>query len=93
MLTIEQFHHPDLAAAYMAHYVDAPLYYHGALLGMMAEQGVLHAENTETMTLQFYAPFYLLMTVCDRDPSREADAVRMLEDHIRQFNKHYGRTV
>ena len=93
MLTIEQFHHPDLAAAYMKQYVDAPLYYHGTLLEMMAEQGILQTENTETMTLQFYAPFYMLLTVCDRDPAREEDAVRMLEEHIRQFNRLYRRTV
>ena len=45
------------------------------------------------MTLQFYAPFYTLMTVCDRDPEREAESVQILEDHIRQFNKLYGRAV
>ncbi|MBR0266011.1 MAG: TetR/AcrR family transcriptional regulator [Clostridia bacterium] len=93
MLTIEQFSHPELAAVYTAQYVDAPLYYHGALLGLMAQQGVLQAENTETMTIQFFAPFYLLMTVCDRDPAREKDAVRILEDHIRQFDKLYRRTI
>jgi hypothetical protein len=33
------------------------------------------------------------MTVCDRDPAREKDAVRILEDHIRQFDKLYRRTI
>ena len=35
----------------------------------------------------------MMMTVCDRDPDREPDAIRMLENHIRQFNKLYGRSV
>ena len=93
MLTVEQFRNPELAAAYMNRYVDDPLRYHGALLGLIAEQGVLRTDDVETMTLQFYAPFYMMLTVCDRDPAREPEAVRMLENHIRQFNKLYGRSV
>ena len=93
MLTLEQFRNPELAATYMTHYVDMPLYYHGTLLGLMVQQGVLQAGDTETMTLQFYAPFYLFMTICDRDPAREESAVRALEEHIRQFNQLYRRTV
>ena len=93
MLTIEQFQHKDLADAYMRQYMDDPMRYHAALLKQAVDLGVLQTDNAEIMTLQFYAPFYMLMTVCDRDPSREQDAVRSLEDHIRQFNKLYGRTV
>lgn len=93
MLTIEQFHNRELADAYMRQYMDDPMYYYTALLKQAVDQGVLQTDNVEIMTLQFYAPFYTLMTVCDRDPEREAEAVRILENHIRQFNKLYGRTV
>ena len=93
MLTIEQFHNQDLADAYMRQYMDDPMGYFRMLLQSATDQGVLRTDSVEVMTLQFYAPFYMLMTVCDRDPGREADAVRMLEDHIRQFNKIYGRKV
>ena len=91
MLTIEQFHDPKLAAAYMKQYVDDPLSYQGMLLGMMVSAGVLQAENVEIMTLHFYAPIYMLLTICDRDPEREADALKTLEAHIRQFNRLYAR--
>ena len=91
MLTIEQFHDKELSAAYMRQYVDDPLYYHGALLGLSVQQGVLQTDNVEIMTMQFYAPFYLYLTVCDRDPGREPEAIRILEAHIRQFNHLYGR--
>ena len=93
MLTIEQFHNRELAEVYMNHHVDDPLRYHGALLGLIAERGILQTDDVETMTLQFYAPFYMMITVCDRDPDREPDAIRMLENHIRQFNRLYGRSV
>jgi AcrR family transcriptional regulator len=91
MLTIEQFHDKELATAYMKQYVDDPLSYQGMLLGLMASSGVLQTENVEIMTLHFYAPIYLLLTVCDREPEREAQSLKTLEEHIRQFNRLYSR--
>ncbi|MBO4389528.1 MAG: TetR/AcrR family transcriptional regulator [Lachnospiraceae bacterium] len=92
MLTIEQFRDPSLGAAYSKLYVDDPLTYQGQLLAILVSAGVLHGESTETMALHFYSPLYLLLTICDRDPSREEEAIRILEGHIREFNRLYGRT-
>jgi AcrR family transcriptional regulator len=91
MLTIEQFHDKKLADAYMKQYVDDPLSYQGMLLGMMAAAGILQTDNVEIMTLHFYAPIYMLLTVCDREPKREKAALKTLEAHIREFNRLYGR--
>ncbi len=91
MLTIEQFSNPELAKVYMDLYVDMPLSYQGMLLGMVAKSGMLHTDNVEIMTLHFYAPIYMLLTVCDRDPGREKDALKLLDEHIKQFNQIYGR--
>ena len=91
MLTIEQFHAKKLADVYMKQYVDDPLSYQGMLLGLMASAGVLQTEDPEIMTLHFYAPIYMLLTVCDCEPKREAKALKTLEAHIRQFNKIYAR--
>lgn len=93
MLTIEQFHDKQLADVYMKQYVDDPLSYQGMLLGMIASSGVLQTDNVEIMTLHFYAPIYMLLTICDRDPSREEESLKILKEHIRQFNKLYSRKV
>ena len=91
MLTIEQFHDKQLADVYMKQYVDDPLSYQGILLGMIVSSGVLQTDNVEIMTLHFYAPIYMLLTICDRDPSREEESLKILKEHIRQFNKLYSR--
>ena len=91
MLTMSAYQDKALSEAYMKHYVDDPLSYQGMLLELMVQEGVLHTENIEIMTLHFYAPIYMLLTVCDRDPAREEGAVEILEKHIRQFNRLYGR--
>lgn len=92
MLTIEQFNSKELAGIYTKLYVDDPLSYQSMLLGMVAAAGMLHTDNVKIMTLHFYAPIYFLLTMCDRDPERETEALKTLDEHIIQFNRHYGRT-
>ena len=91
MLTLEQFKDKDLARVYSEQYFDKPLSYQGMLLGLLVAQGLLVTENVPIMTLQFYAPVYMLLTVCDREPDRETEALKLIEEHIRQFDKLYGR--
>ncbi|MCR4598692.1 MAG: TetR family transcriptional regulator [Acetatifactor sp.] len=92
MLTIEQFHDKELASVYMKQYYDDPLSYQGMLLGMLVAQGILQTENVQVMTLHFYAPLYMLLTACDREPEREEEAIQILTAHFRQFDRIYGRT-
>lgn len=91
MLTLEQFHDPELARVYSRIYVDDPLSYQGMLFGFMVTSGVLKTDNVQIMTLHFYAPIYYLLTICDREPDREPEALKMLDDHIKQFDRIYGR--
>ena len=91
MLTLEQFQNKELAKVYSQQYIDMPLTYQGMLFGLLVAQGLLATVNVPVMTLQFYAPIYMLLTVCDREPDREQEALNILEEHIRQFDKLYGR--
>ena len=91
MLTIEQFHEKDLAKVYSKLYVDDPLSYQGMLFGFMVTAGVLKTENVQVMTLHFYAPIYFMLTVCDREPEREPEMLKLLDEHIKQFDRLYGR--
>ena len=91
MLTLEQFHDTELAKAYSKLYVDDPLSYQGMLFGFMVNAGVLKTDNVQIMTLHFYAPIYYLLTICDREPDRESEALKLLDEHIRQFDRLYGR--
>lgn len=91
MLTLEQFHDPELARVYSRIYVDDPLSYQGMLFGFMVTAGVLKTDNVQIMTLHFYAPIYYLLTICDREPDREPEALKMLDEHIKQFDRIYGR--
>lgn len=89
MLTIEQFSNKELAELFSHQYFNEPLKYQTGLLQLLIMQGYMKNEDANVMALQFFAPIYLLMTVCDREPQREAEALQILEKHIRQFNRMY----
>ncbi len=90
MLTLEQYKNKELAALYTKHYVDDPVAYQSMLFALLGKANTLVAENTKIMALQFYAPIFLMLTVCDRHPEREAEALALIEQHVRQFARLYG---
>ena len=89
LLTIEQFQNSELAAMFTKQYADDPLSYQGMLFSMLTQAGVMQPSDPKIMALQFYAPIHLLLTICDRQPEREPEALILLEQHIRQFNECY----
>ena len=89
MLTIEQFHDSELATLCTKQYVDGPLDYQTMLFQMLCGESILRKEDPQIMALQFYAPIYLLLTMCDREPTKEEEAMAYLERHIRQFQRIY----
>lgn len=91
MLTIEQFRDVDLSLLYQKQYVDDPLSYQAAMFSLLSAKGYLLQENADIMALHFYAPIYMLLTVCDRQPERENEILQLIEQHIRQFNRLYNK--
>ena len=91
MLTIEQFQNSELAEIFTKQYADEPLNYQSAMFSILCADGVLKEYNPDVMALQFYAPIYMILTMCDRQPQREGELVTLLENHIRQFSKIYSR--
>lgn len=91
MLTIEQYRNRELALLYSRQYADDPLSYQSAVFSLMLGAGVFRPEDPYIMAMHFYAPIYLLLTMCDRQPEREQEALEVLEKHIRQFSRLYQK--
>ncbi len=89
LLTMEQYHNPELAMLYSNQYFNDPLSYQGELFHIFIAAGKFKQVNPQILALHFYAPIYTLLTVCDRQPEREEEALYMLEEHIKQFNQIY----
>ncbi len=91
MLTIEQFHDTELSEFYSRQYFDEPLKYQKDMFSLLIDKGIFKDESADIMALQFYSPIYTLITLCDRHPERESEALKMLEEHIKQLNCVYLR--
>ncbi len=89
MLAVEQFHNPRLGELYARQYVEDPLAFQGALFGLLMQGGHLRAGDATAMALHFYAPVFLLLTLCDSQPDQEPEALRMLERSIQEFLRTY----
>ena len=91
MLTLEQFRNPDLAKLYTKQFFTDPVEYQANIFTLLCSMGKLKKADPKVMALQFYSPIYTLLTVCDRNPKMEKKAIKMLEEHIKQFNCNYGK--
>lgn len=93
LLTIEQFRDSELADLYTKQYFDGPLSYQGELFRILIAKGKFKQADAGILALQFYAPIYTLLTVCDRQPDREQEALKLIAAHIRQFNINYSEGI
>ena len=91
MLTIEQFHDSELAVLYSKQYVEGPLAYQSGLFYLLGLQNKLKDNDPNIMAIHFYSPIYLMLTLCDREPQKEKEALQIIEQHIRQFNHLYKK--
>ena len=90
VLTLEQFNNPELSKLYTRQFYEDPIEYQAQLFAMLIKGKKLKGSDPKLMALQFYSPIYLLLTVCDRDPAYEKEAMKILEKHIRDFNQSHA---
>lgn len=85
LMTIEQYRSPELSALYTARYVERLVDYHEKLFAGLISIGVLKNREVHSMALQYTCPILALLSICDRQPERETQAMAQIEAHIRQF--------
>jgi len=91
MLSIERYNNRELATQYAWQNVGFPISYQSAVFGLMIRAGAAIPEHPQIMALQYYAPVYMYITLCDCQPEREAEAIKILEEHFRQFIRLYSK--
>ena len=89
MLTIEQFQNPQMASLQTKqNYTDVMRYFTG-LVRFLIRQGRLTDSDPEIMAAQLCLPISMWLGLCDREPDREGEIMRLIERHIRQFFEIY----
>lgn len=91
LLTIEQFQNETLKRIQSKQSYEDVLKYNTGLIRFLIREGILREDDPEIMAAQFAWPISMWMTLCDREPEREAEAMELMDKHIRQFFRIYGK--
>ena len=83
MMTLEQFRSPELAALFSERYVDRMISYHAEIFRSLIAGGEIRDEDPDTLAWMYVSPVITLLSVCDRQPEREAESLAKLDAHVR----------
>lgn len=90
MMTIEQFRSPELAALYSERYVDRMVEYHANIFRNLIAVGEIANLNAVTLAYTYVSPVITLLGVCDRQPEREEECLKKLDEHVKLFFDTYN---
>lgn len=87
MLNMERYHNKQLADLFQKQYFEDAIAYQTMIFQHLMQAKILKPGNPKTTAIQFYAPIYLLLELCDSRAAFEREAIALLQEHIRQFLK------
>ena len=91
MLMIEQFRNQELAQLHSRMNYDDILKFFAGMIEFMIREKILKKGNPELMAAQLALPVTVWINLCDREPSREEEAMGLIEKHVKQFFEIYKR--
>lgn len=91
MLMIEQFRNQELAQLHSRMNYDDILKFFAGMIEFMIREKILKKGNPELMAAQLALPVTVWINLCDREPSREEEAMGLIEKHVKQFFEIYKK--
>ena len=85
MMTLEQFRSPKFAELLSKRYVDWMISYHAGIFRALVANGELQNEDPDALAWMYVSPIIVLLSVCDRQPEREAESLAKLDAHVKLF--------
>ena len=84
MLTLEQYRSGEMARLYGSCIAEGPVGYLADIFRAMTERGALAAADPVQLATEYYAPFFLLLGICDRTGDSER-CLAHLNEHTARF--------
>lgn len=85
MLTLEQYKNPEMNALYQNCIVSGPIKYLENLFSEMIKKDILKKIDAKQLAIEFYAPFFLLISTSDEFKNNDLNAKNKLTTHIQRF--------
>ena len=90
LLLTEQFRDERARRFATLHFLTSTKEIYTHIFSEMMERGVLKKDDPEMLAFSYTAPITALIHLCDREPERETEIVRQIEDFVRHFIETYG---
>ncbi len=88
-MLVEQFNMPELSALYNERYINLQIMHYAKILKAMMDKGLYVQGDPEILATAYYSPVLVQLEYCDRNPEAEENALKVIERHIREFNRIY----
>ena len=72
-------------ALFSERYVDRMISYHAGIFRSLIAGGEIRDEDPDTLAWMYVSPVITLLSVCDRQPEREAESLAKLDAHVKLF--------
>ena len=89
MLTIEQFQNQQMAALQTKQNYTDVMHYFTGFVRFLIRQDQLADSDSKIMAAQLCLPISMWINLCDREPEREEEVMKLIEQHIWQFFEVY----
>lgn len=92
LLTLEQYRSPEMTNLYQKVFASGPVRFIEDLFREMMQQGTFKNGNPKQMAVEFFAPFYLLVSVSDAASGKdEREKIKTLYlEHLERFIEKYS---
>lgn len=90
LLLTEQFHDDRIKKLATEHFVNGTRDIYRKIFEKMTEKGLLKDEDPEMLAFAFTAPVTSLIHCCDREPEKEPEIMRRIEEFVKHFIRIYG---
>ncbi len=92
MLTLEQYRSPEMTKLYQNVLTSGPVNFIDDLFRIMMKQGAWRKGSSKQMAVEFYAPFYLLLSISDAasDKKEKEEIANLFTTHIACFVEKYA---
>ncbi len=91
MLMIEQFRNEELARIQTKQNYTDVLHYFEGMMKFLIREGHLKDMDPEIMAAQFSSPITVWINLCDREPKREKEIMKLVRKHMNQFFEIYHK--
>lgn len=91
LLLTEQFHDDRVNKLATKHFMNGTKEIYKGIFKKMIENDLFKQEDPDMLAFSFTAPITSLIHYCDREPEKESEIMRQIDEFVKHFIKTYGK--